>query len=263
MNPRISAVRGQYVSLDVDFYEGGVLTDPYAVRKIEIYKDQVLPHNLVIEIPVLEPTDDLYPAPLQRLATGKYRYDWLVPPDVETPAAYIDLWYFYSTNPCDTDGTGTGTDWSACDLDDYVAYLISVCNRFWVYPDNWVADDGLQSIRFGFEPLTQKFNKGDIRYLEVGLMPLPLYDFDYNKVMPLIPRITATIDIQTRNCEAIVTSESMNIGLRQGSYRTNPFVLRWMLDASRFLIGTYRYRIKLQMPNGTVQASEWMIITVS
>jgi len=93
-------------------------------------------------------------------------------------------------------------------------------------------------------------------------MPLPLYDFDQNLIMPAIPRSTATITIETINCETLVEAEPMTIRLKQGSYRTNPFVLSYQFDTSGFLVGTYKARVTLTLPEGSMHTSPDMFFTV-
>ena len=266
-NKRISARRGHVVNLDTQIFHNGVLADPYAIRKIEIYKTAIETSNLLAVIPVLNPTDALYPSPLVKTGVGKYYLPFDVPKTYEVPDVFFDLWYYYPENPCDEDGTGTGTDFSpeaGCDLDDpdLEGEVLKNCHRFWIYPDGWQGTDDLSVINFGFEPMSIHFNKPELRPLEVGLMPLPLYDYDYNLVAPIIPFLEATITVETRNCELLVDAEAMTIGIRQGSYRANPFVLRWTLDTTRFLIGTYRYKVKITMPDGTTRVSKWMIFDV-
>lgn len=273
-NPRISARRGQVVDLNVDFFNGGVPTDPFAIRYVEIYKTQVLPHNLVATIPIVDPTDILYPAPLCRdyvtdgvastesdtgseLVAGRFHLPYSVPSDAAVPDVYFDVWYYFTSNPC-VDGTDD------CDIDDdaYAPSLLKCCHRFWIYPEEWFCSDGLQSIRFGFEPLDQRFHTPELRPLEIGLMPLPLYDYNYNLVAPLIPFLTATISITTQRCELLVDSEVCTIGLRQGSFRANPWVVRYNLDTTKFLKGTYKYQITLHLPDGTSRVSRDFIFTI-
>jgi hypothetical protein len=266
-NPRISGRVGQHTDLAVDFYHNGQLADPYAIRRIDIYRAAILPQNLYASVPLLRPGDPLYPAPVTRLGAGQYTYPFPVPTTAVAPEIYLDVWYYFPTNPAGE--VGTGTDFSGTggppdiDLTQYDNLLQANCHRFWVYPDNWYSDDKLTSIQFAFEPLGQRFHVGDKRDLEIGLMPLPLYDFDYNLVTPLIPWSTATIRVETRNAEILIQDEQMSIGLRMGTFRTNPFVLKWRLDTSRFLQGTYRYRVTLTLPNGVVQASSWFILSIS
>jgi len=184
--PRISARRGQVVDLNVEFMHNGVLTDPYAIRYVEIYKTQVLPHNLISLIPIVDPDNELYPAPLCRdyvdssgevdtssdtsaiVVDGSFHLPYSVPDDAAVPDIYFDVWYYFASDPCGGSGT--------CDLSDsaYESSLLKCCHRFWVYPENWFCDDKLQTIRFGFEPLDQRFHQPEVRPLEVGLMPLRL-----------------------------------------------------------------------------------------
>ncbi len=286
---RISARTGQPVNLCVTFRRDGVATDPYAIRKIEIYRGSIAPHNLVDTISVVDPWNDAYPSPISLVAAateigdcgtdpgtseeilaGQYCYEYDVPANAVAPDLYYDVWYYYPDNPCsanltDSDCTA-GTDGTAAtdlDSDVYAGLLRSSCNRFWVYPDRWFVDDGLQTVRYQFEPLDLKFRTPEARPLEVGLMPMPLYDYDYNLSVPIIPYLTATIRVETQHKELIVDDEAMTIGLRQGSFRSNPYVLKWTLDTDRFLIGTYKYRIKLVLPDGSTRSSPDFIFTIA
>lgn len=258
---RISARRGRTVNLDVSFYHNGVLADPYAIRKVDIYKTQVAPHNLVTTYIFLDPTELLYPSPAVKTATGRFYLPHEVEENADVPDIYFDVWSYYASNPCadDTDSTSP----TVCDLNAHADQLLSNCFRFWVYPDNWAGFDNLSEIKFAFEPLTQRFQKPEVRALEVGLMPLPLYDFDYNLVAPIIPFLQATISIETRHRELLVDNAEMTIGIRQGSYRTNPFVLKYQFNSDSLLIGTYQYRVKITMPDGTTRVSPSFILTVA
>ncbi len=277
--PRISARRGQVVDLNVDFLHAGVLADPYAIRHIEIYKTQVVPHNLVATIPIVSPTDALYPAPVIREyveselgeccteptadtvpIVGKYHMPYLIPTDFAVPDVYFDVWYYFADNPCGS----LGTESDDCDIDDsqYDALLLKCCHRFWIYPDEWACDDKLQVVRFGFEPLDQKFNQPEYRPLEIGLMPLPLYDYNFNLVNPMIPFLQPTITVETQHCELLVDKAPCRIGVRQGSYRSNPWTIQYDLDTTKFLKGTYRYYITLILPNGSTRVSRKFIFTV-
>ncbi len=279
-NPRISARRGQVVDLNVDFFKSGVLTDPYAIRHVEIYKTQVLPHNLVTTIPIAELDDSLYPAPLCRdyvdsggdastesesgseLVAGRFHLPYSIPSDFLVPDVYFDVWYYFAENPCNIDEIGTVT---GCDLNDAVfdSVLLKCCHRFWIYPEEWFCDDRLQTVRFAFEPLDSRFYTPEVRPLEVGLMPLPLYDFNYNLVAPMMPFLRATISITTQRCELLVNNELCRIGIRQGSYRSNPFTIQFDLDTARFLKGTYNYQITLTLPDGSTRVSRKYILVIA
>jgi len=271
---RISARLGETVNLDVDFFHAGILADPYAIRKIELFKTQVVPHNLVATILVADLGSN-YPLPVDRVTTtepagycgtdliegvpivGKYQLLFDVPTSFYAPDVYFDVWSFYSQQPCIL-----GTD--PCDLDDPVIMqqLQKSCHRFWVYPDEWLVSDNLQTVNFAMEPLSQRFHQPEVRPLECGLMPLPLYDYNYNLVAPMMPFLQASITISTQYNEILVQDDPMTIGIRQGSYRSNPYVLRYNLDTSKFLKNTYRYRILIQLPDGSTRASKFFIFTV-
>ena len=85
----------------------------------------------------------------------------------------------------------------------------------------------------------------------------------FRSVNPMIPFLKPTITIDTMNCELIVDDAACRIGIRQGSYRSNPYVIQYDLDTSKFLKGTYRYQLKLTLPNGTTRVSRKFIFTVS
>jgi len=276
--PRISARRGQVVDLNVDFLRNGVLADPFAVRFVEIYKTQVVPHNLVATIPIVDPFDPLYPSPLCQdddstgpgecgtepvpgaVLPGKYHLPYAIPEDFEVPDVYFDLWYYFAESPCDM-----GTDPTSCDLDDpaFEPMLLKCCHRFWVYPDEWFCDDRLQTIRFAFEPLDQRFHTPEVRPLEIGIMPLPLYDYNFNLVQPIIPFLRPTITIETQHCELLVQDDPCEIAVRHGSFRTNPWVVRYNLNTTAFLKGTYTYQITLNLPDGSTRVSRKFIFTIS
>jgi hypothetical protein len=278
--PRISARKSQVVDLNIDFLRNGVLADPFAIRYVEIYKTAVLPHNLVATIPVGDCDSATYPAPVCQEGVaaedglcgteateetvpiaGKYHLAFAIPDEFVAPDVYFDVWYYYATDPRYEEGT-EGSD---CVIDDtlYADQLLKCCHRFWVYPDGWFCNDGLQTIRFGFEPLDQKFNKPEIRNLEVGLMPLPLYDYNFNLVNPMIPFLQPEIIIETTNCELIADWTPAKMGIRQGSYRTNPWVVQYQLDTGDFIKGTYQYQIRLNLPDGTTRVSKKFIFTVN
>ncbi len=269
---RISARRGNTVRLNVAFNRGGTPTDPYAIRSVDIYKTSVAPHNRVARFVIPHPIEVTYPSPITKLAqAGQFLLDWNIPSDAASPDVYFDVWSFIPSNPCDLDefadscvvGTAS-TDLYYPDLDagELSDLVVQVCNRFWVYPDGWQGTDNLSTIRFGFEPLDQKFRQPEVRPLEVGLMPLPLYDYDYNLVAPIIPMLRATINIETVHRELLVDAAPMEIGVRQGSYRSNPFVLRYNVDTSKFLRGTYKYRITMALPDGTTRTSPDYILVI-
>jgi len=283
--PRISGRRGNEVDLKVTFYRGGVPTDPYAIIGVDIYKTQVLDQNLVASFVFPRPCDAGYPLPAEKVTDdipagdcgtepqigveldGQYRLLWSVPTDLVVPDVYLDVWSYIPTNPCDLAEFAASCDTDNCYPDltaDALADLVlTSCNRFWVYPDEWLTNDGLQQIQLGFEPLNQKFKQPESRFLEVGITPLPMYDYNFNLVAPIIPFIQGTITIKTMHNEILVNEGEMTMGLRQGSYRTNPFVLRYALNSMSFLIGTYKYRVTATLPDGTSRTSGDFILTVS
>lgn len=257
---RISGRVGNKINLNVDFFRNGVPTNPYAIRLVSIYQKSVEDANLVMEIPFPDPDSSEYPSPAIESETpcaGNGSYNLIVdlPCDLPSPSVYFDVWKFIPDINCLEEMT-------SIDLDDESLWL-SKCNKFWIFPDGWYVDDRLMVPRLGFEPLDVHFRSGETRYMEVGMMPLPLYDYNYNQIMPMIPYLEPTITISTRNCEIIVDSEDMEIGLRQGAYRTNPFVAKYLLDTNRFLKGTYDYQVTLKLPDCQTIVSPKFTITIS
>jgi len=272
---RISGRLGRTIDLNNTFFRNGVPEDPFAVRLIQIYKSAVQPENLVAEFPILSPFDTGYPAPLEReddgsggIKPGVFHLFWDVPTSgIVVPDIFFDVWSFLPTDPTGTAGstgvTGVTSVTGTSILDDESLWR-RCCNEFWLFPDGFECDSGLSTIRFSFEPLDLKLHKPEIRTIEVGLMPQPLYDFDYNRIAPIIPQLRAFVTVKTHNCETIIDDEPMKIGLRQGTFRSNPFVLQYLLDTTRIpLVGSYQYRIRVCLPNGETRVSPDFILQVS
>lgn len=244
---RLSGRSGQPIELNVSFRRNGIAEDPYAIRRVDIYKQSVEDANLVGQILFPTPDTSDYPAPAVSTSAGIYTLEFDIPSDYDD-GIYFDVWRFIGTTPDNL----TGYDYTDEDL------WLSQCNKFWVFKDCWFLDDGLVTPRIAFEPLDSRFRKGEIRTLEVGLMPLPLYDWDRSRFGAMIPQTLAYITVETEHCEILTGLEKApcRIGLRQGTYRTNPYVVQATLDASAFLKGSYRYRITLELPNGETRVSE-------
>jgi hypothetical protein len=262
--PRISGRLGQTIDLNVTFYQDGVPSDPYAITKVSIYRTAVKHENKIAEFPVVPPWDPQYPSPVSRelmagssfvFNPGVYHLFWEVPKgDIPVPNTFFDVWHFIPTHESGSSAAGAGGTEDYSYLNEEGLWQ-SCCNQFWLYDDAFSCDSGLENIRLGFEALDQKFNQPEVRTLEVGIMPLPLYDYNYNLVAPLIPQLKAKIYIFSDNCEMIVDGAPMTIGLRSGSYRTNPFTLQYLIDTSKFLKGSYKYRVVVTLPNGQTRAS--------
>jgi hypothetical protein len=247
--PRISARTGQPVGLNVTFSRNGVPSDPFALRRVDIYQHSVKEDNLVAQIMFGTPDLTGYPSPAipdpTRPGTFTTVFDI---PDTFKEGIHFDVWRFIGSTPDMLTGY---------DFDDENLWL-SQCNKFWVFQDGWYLDDGLVTPRFAFEPLDKRFRKGEVRNLEVSLMPLPLYDWDQTRIGPMIPQICPFIEVSTEEGEILEGLEKFpcRMGLRQGTYRTNPYVVQCPLETIGFLKGSYRYRIILELPNGETRISE-------
>jgi hypothetical protein len=263
--PRVSGRLGNPIDLNVTFYRNGVPTDPYAIRKVSVYKSAVQPENLVAEFPVVLPSDTMYPSPISRdndssgtPRPGVFHLYWDVPANgIVVPDIFFDVWSYFATDP-----GGSGATAEEANLNDESLWT-SCCNQFWLYSDGFFCDDGLTNIRLGFEPMDIKMTQPETRTIEVGITPLPLYDFDFNKIAPIIPRLTATFTMTTDNCELIIDRAPMRIGLRQGTYRTNPFTLMYLFDTKIVLKGSYQYQVVVTLPNGETRASPYFHLQVS
>jgi hypothetical protein len=219
-------------------------------------------------------TDPVAPPPIV-YKTGEFILPFFVPTTFRAPQAYVDVWRFISddcgsslgTEPAEINESEMGDEDEDEDGDHHQDPEVpenwqSVSNKFYVFQDGIFADDGLVVPRIGFEALDKLFKKPEVRTLEVGMMPLPLYDFDFNRIAPLIPRLRATILIETDAFEILVNNEPCRIGIRQGTYRANPFTIQYTLDTNRFLVGTYQYRITLFLPNGETRVSDPFRVTI-
>lgn len=279
--PRVSGRLGEPVALNVRFFRNGVPTDPFAIRRVRIYRSSVSEENLITEIPFVLPGDPTYPLPATKPVDdvgdpipGAFVLEWDVPDSgIPVPDIFFDVWDFLCDDCRDASGGGGAgtdgfTDVDPC-LDDEETFT-SLCNKFFLFPNGWFLDDGLEVPRFGFEALDLKFHQPECRTLEVGLMPLPLYDFDFNFMAPLIPQMQATFTMESENNEVLINQEPMTIGLRQGSFRTNPFTLQYKLNTvvvestgCPILKGTYKYRVALQLPNGETRVSPDFTLQIS
>lgn len=198
---------------------------------------------------------------------GAFTLEAFLPVDTFSTGMYFDVWCFIGSatdiDPALCVGS-SGTDDGTFDCDAPIGSdcYTSICNKFFVTAGGWFGDDDLTTFRLGFEPLDTRFQQPEKRTLEVGMMPLPLYDFDYKKIMPLLPFLEGTITIETQSHEILVTEAAMRIGERSGSYRSNPFVLRYLIDTTKFLKGTYQYRVDVKLPNGETRSSPYFSLTI-
>jgi len=236
----------------MSFVHNGLKEDPYAVRRIDVYRGFVRPGQLVSQIIVPPPSDPLYPFPLiHDTGAGQFEALFAIPDDFAVDDVYVDVWSFLPED------IGTG------DPDDESLWL-SQQGQFWVLDDSWIVDDLLHTKRLGFEPLDKKLRRGEIRTIEVALHPLPKHDFDYNKFAPSIAQLNPTITVSTTHKELIagLVDAPCNIGIRQGSHLNSPFVVQCLIDTRLLLRGTYRYRIKVPLSDGSVVISEEFSFTV-
>lgn len=238
-NTRITARPGDFVDLNMTFLRNGVPQSPFALRRIDIYRSSPRPGNIEGSIIFTDPLSTTYPSPATEIDTGEFVAPFYVPENFVTGDIYFDVWHFI------------GTDDGRTDLDDESSW-ISQRGEFWVFDDVWLTDDELSTIRLGFEPLDKKFRRGEIRKLEVAVHPLPLYDYDFNMLTPIIPQLNPRISIYTHNCELLVQDAPCQMGVRQGAHRNSPFVVQCLLDTRTLIRGAYQYVIKVNIENKTL-----------
>ena len=278
MSDRLNASIGGSVALNATFLKDGVPTDPYAIRVVRIYKQSVREENKVTEIILPSPGstdyqtifDSVFQRTLKPLTDqtgicgtdfppqflpGSYTLNLNLDCKTFKEGTYFDVWCFIGDLACYPDP-------SAIDWDDESLWTCQ-CNKFYVGAANgWSMDDDLTNIRLGFEALDTKFMQPEKRMLEVGMMPLPIYDYDYKKLTAIMPSLKGKITIETQNCEIMVNEADMKIGLRSGSYRSNPYVLKYLIDTSKFLKGTYKYKVSVDLPNGESRVSDYFYMTI-
>jgi hypothetical protein len=278
MSDRLNSSVGGSVALNATFLKDGVPTDPYAIRVVRIYKQSVREENKVMEIIIPAPGSTDYqtifdsvfqrtPKPLTdqtgicgtdlppQYLPGSYTLNLNLDCKTFQEGTYFDVWCFIGDLACYPNP-------SEIDWDDESLWTCQ-CNKFYVGAANgWAMDDDLTNIRLGFEPLDSKFMQPEKRMLEVGMMPLPLYDYDYKKLAAIMPALKGKITIETQNCEVMISDADMKIGLRSGSYRSNPYVLKYLIDTSKLLKGTYKYKVSVDLPNGESRVSDYFYLTV-
>lgn len=302
--PRVSGRLGNQIDLNITFYRDGVPTDPFAIRRVTIYRAAIKPENIVAAFEIIDVENPSYPNPLAReldtgevgkcgtlppgkIKPGVFHLFWDVPKDgIPVPDIFFDVWSYLPikpdglvpesgltdlvqefTNPPNSFEEGTvvqgDTDFANDQILEDETKWQNCCQRFWLYDDGFFCDAGLETLRIGFQAIDEKVQQPEIRTLEVGMMPLPLYDFDYNFVAPIIPNLKATFSLFTDSCETLISQEPMRIGLRQGLHRTDPFVLQYLFDSSRVLKGAYKYQVFVKLPNGETRVSPKFSLMVS
>jgi hypothetical protein len=231
----------------------GIPQNPFAVRRVDIYRGSIRPGNLVSSVPFVNPDDPSYPFPAitDTGDTGFFQLLFDAPEDLNANDIYFDVWRIIGTDP------GTGAD-----LDDENNW-ISQTGMFWLFDDVWLTDDGLLTKRLGFEPLDKKLRRGEIRTIELAIHPLPHYAYDFNLLAPIIPQLNPTITVWTSHDELIsgLVDAPCSIGIRQGHNRNSPYVVQCTLDTRTLVRGAYRYSVKVNI-GGEVLISPKFGLTV-
>ena len=245
--PRVAGRVGNIVKLNMKFMRNGVANDPFALRQVDIYRNSPSPANLAATLLFPDPSDVLYPSPASNPNPGEFIVPFLIPDSFVTNDIYFDVWRF------------VGIDNGATDLNNESNW-ISQGGIFWVFDDVWLSDDELRSKHIGFEPLDKKFRRGEVRKLEIAIHPLPIYDYEYNQLAPVIPQLNPTISIYTAHDELIISDAPCQMGVRQGAHRNSPFVVQCLIDTKTLLIGLYKYKIKVNLGQDVIVSPTYNFI---
>lgn len=244
--PRVAGRIGNIVNLNMTMLRNNVPQTPYALRSIDIYQGFIRGDKKVAEIIFSDPSDTAYPYPAVEVSEGEFIVPFEIPDTFNPCEIYYDVWNFVGADPA-PDSINDQSLW------------VSQTGMFWAYDDVWLVDDELFTKRIGFEPLDKKFRKKEIRTLEVAIHPLPMYDYDFNKLAPLIPQLNPTIEIWTTRCELLIQDAPCRIGIRQGHNRNSPFVIQYTLDTTSLFVGMYKYIITVNLGNETIKSPEFSL----
>lgn len=247
--PRVSGRVGEIVALNMNFYHNRVLSSPFAIRRIDIFRASLKPEDLVAQVVFPSPVETAYPAPGIEINPGMFEVNFAVPETFVPNDAYFDVWYFIGEDP-GTAGFDNENLWNF------------QTGQFWLFDDVWVSDDELLSKRLGFEPLDKKFKRGEIRNLEIGIHPLPKYDYDFNKIAPIIPQLSPSITVWTIHDELLLSDVPCKIGVRQGHHRNSPFVIQCLLDTRTLIRGTYRYVVKVNIGRDVIISDKFHFVVL-
>lgn len=236
---RINGRLGQVVNLNMKMLRNGIPTSPYGLREINIYRSFVRAENIVATISFPDPSSTLYPFPATEISTGEFIVPFVVPETFVPCDVYYDVWSFLGQDP------GTAG------IDD-PSFWISQVGQFNIVDDTWIVDEELYTLRLGFEPLDKRLRRGELRTIEVAIHPLPMYDYDYNVLAPIIPQLSPSITIHTAYDELIVQDAPCKIGIRQGRNRNSPYVIQCYIDTRTLVRGLYQYTVKVNVGNNII-----------
>lgn len=239
--PRIAGRVGHIVKLNMRFLRNGRPTDPFAIRRIDIYRGSIRLGNLVSQILFPHPSDPTYPSPATPVTgtVGEFEVPFVASANLVPNDIYYDVWHFSGVDPGAT-------------VDD--SLWVTQRGQFWLFDDIWVTDEELRTKRVGFEPLDKKLRRGEIRSVEVALHPLPKHGYHFNELVPLLPTLSPTITVWTANNELIagMVDAPCRLGVRQGHHLGSPFVIQCPVDTRTMLRGTYKYIIKITVGDQTI-----------
>jgi hypothetical protein len=256
--PRVAGRIGNTIDLNVTFYHNGVPQAPAAIRRIDIFKGSIRSNNIVDQIILPPPTSPSYPGPLRQIRPGAFVLPYVIPSTFVPNEVYYDVWNYVGSPPMPD---VPGTDELVVDLDNK-AFWVAEYGQFMVFEDDWIEDDGLFTKKLAFNPLDTRIRKGEIKTIEINIIPVPARSFEYNRLAGILPNLRPTISFRTTNNEYLagMTNIPCTIGIMQGHHK-HPFVIQCPVDSTNILIGTYQYNISVLVGDQQI-ISEPFSITV-
>ena len=187
---------------------------------------------------------------IEREGVGQYKVIYGVPGTYISEGVlnniYKDVW-FYAPNVTYMQTILADT---SCCLPVYVAD--DTC-CFIVYPENYFSSCGMADFKYSFTLQNKQLNKDEIRDMVINVEPIPKYDnTDMN--LYVLPITDAEYKVVSYGGNEVIpwTPIDNNRGLD----------LKTRIDTTNMQDGSYKMRVKLNMPQGEVIISDWMRFNV-
>jgi hypothetical protein len=229
---RENARIGDPVRLDAQFFSGGVLFDPVAIERVEIYRGGDGTSNGGVLVDVVDPIN------IFQDNVGLYHID-------------LDLFYHASPSPVTSPGTPAIVANTIYydrwvykkDLNSVETYSIGL--HFYLYPNGTFVCDDTSKFRFEMKVDRKRIVKGEALDIRLQIIPIPLYisrrDPIVDYLLPISTMRARIID--TQNAE-MVPWTSIRFTGKEGVLPTNLF--------SALQLGEYHLIAELTLPNGQI-----------
>jgi len=187
---------------------------------------------------------------IERESIGTYKITYLVPGSFISEGVlhnfYQDVWH-YAPNISYMQAIVSGT--SCCGT---VFVPDNTC-CFIVYPENYFTDCGFADYKYTFNLANKQLNNGEIRDMVINVEPIPRYETP-DKVLYVLPITEAEYYIATYGGNQVV--DWTPVDLNRG------FDLKTRIDTTGWQDGSYKMRIKMNLPQGEIIISDWMRFNV-